>query len=101
MPDAPTSPTQKADRKSRFLTFWTTLPGVLTGVAAVLTAVAGLATLWHSSGGGNGAPASNAAPSASQAGTTSAGTTVHGVLRHGRVSLNSGDSVDLEHGVIE
>lgn len=34
----------KADRSSpsNFLTFWTTLPGILTGVAGLLTAIAGL-----------------------------------------------------------
>jgi hypothetical protein len=74
---------------------------VLTGVAAVLTAAAGLATLLHSSGGSNGAPASDATTPATQTGTTIAETALPGVLAHGRVSLNRGDSVDLEHGVIE
>jgi hypothetical protein len=102
MPDAPKSPTSKADGKGRFLSFWTTLPGVLTGVAAVLSAAAGLAALWHSGGGGNGTPASDPAPATSQPGaTTRADTTAPGILAHGRVSLNRGDSVDLEHGVIE
>lgn len=93
MPEAPSS---TGENKGRFLSFWTTLPGVLTGIAAVLTAVAGLAALWHAGSGGSGAPATSQ-PGA----TTSAGTPLPGVLAHGRVSLNSGDSVDLEHGVIE
>ena len=34
--------TSKQSASNAFVTFWTTLPGILTGVAALLTAVAGL-----------------------------------------------------------
>jgi hypothetical protein len=102
MPDAPTSPATPAEGKGRFLTFWTTLPGVLTGIAAVVSALAGVAALWHSSGGGDGPPAADGTTTISQPGaTTSADAMVPGILARGRVSLNRGDSVDLEHGVIE
>ena len=41
MPDEP-SP----DRKGGFLAFWTTLPGILTGLAALITAIVGAVGLW-------------------------------------------------------
>jgi hypothetical protein len=42
----------KSSSKSSFLMFWTTLPGILTGVASVVAAVVAAITLF--SGGGNG-----------------------------------------------
>jgi hypothetical protein len=36
------------DRKSGFLAFWATLPGILTGLAALITAVVGAVGLWKS-----------------------------------------------------
>ncbi|MDX6718183.1 MAG: hypothetical protein QOJ63_437 [Solirubrobacteraceae bacterium] len=47
MPDDPAP-----RRRSGFLAFWTSLPGVLTGVAAVIAAVGGLAAVFD--GGGEG-----------------------------------------------
>jgi hypothetical protein len=41
------------DRKGGFLAFWTTLPGILTGLAALITAVVGAIGLWKSQSGGN------------------------------------------------
>lgn len=61
---------------SRFMAFWTSLPGVLTGVAALITAVATLAAL--DLGGGRDEPASPGATATSGSATvgpeTSTGT---------------------------
>ena len=43
-----------ADQDSRG-SFWTSLPGILTGAAALITAISGLA-IWHSNSGSQPAP---------------------------------------------
>jgi hypothetical protein len=54
------TPGSQAARGGGFWTFWTTLPGILTGIAAVVTAIVGLITLLHGlGGGGNNAGASD------------------------------------------
>jgi hypothetical protein len=82
------------DRKAAFLAFWTTLPGVLTGLAALITAVVGAVALWKTqSGGSKSSPA-----------TVGSARTVHiggqpklsPFLASGRLSLFRGDSVNLE-----
>ncbi len=40
----------------RFWSFWTTVPGILTGIAALLTAIIGLVGLWRGLGVGASAP---------------------------------------------
>src|SRR3954451_22974036 len=79
--------------KSGFLAFWTTLPGILTGVAAVITAFVGLATFLRSD-----TPSTEPAARTEPAQTTAA--TGSGILSRGRLSLRSGDQADLETGVI-
>ena len=97
------TPTSEAEGKGKgFLAFWTTLPGILTGVAAVLTAIVGLITVLHSGSSGS----STASPSGQASVTTSAATQstpspVAGVLAQGRLAMTRGDSGDLERGVIE
>jgi hypothetical protein len=84
-----------SDRKGGFLAFWTTLPGILTGVAALITAVVGVIGLWKSQSGDgsdNGTPATVIA-------TTDIVGTSHNRLS-GRLSLARGDSADLEQGQI-
>jgi len=91
------------DRKSGFMAFWTTLPGILTGVAALITAIVGAIGLWKSQSGSNGASSSPATvQSVSTASTTAAGTTKGTASGNvgGRVSLARGDNADLEHGQI-
>src|SRR5580765_698092 len=44
------------ERKGGFLAFWTTLPGILTGVAALITAIVGVVGLWKSQNDGSSAP---------------------------------------------
>lgn len=48
------------DRKGGFLAFWTTLPRILTGLAALITAVVGAVGLWRSQHDGSTAPTSAA-----------------------------------------
>jgi hypothetical protein len=92
-------------RSGGFLAFWTTLPGILTGVAAVVTAIVGLVTIVQSGSNGGSAPAAQTAAVTSPAATTglaatTGASTPAGVLAHGRLSMNRDDSADLEQGVI-
>ena len=92
MPDEPSS-----DRKGGFLAFWTTLPGILTGVAALITAIVGAIGLWKSQSDGNSTGSANqpvTVTSATKTGTSS------GHVARGRLSLVRGDSADLERGQI-
>jgi hypothetical protein len=92
MPDEPSS-----ERRGGFLAFWTTLPGILTGVAALITAIVGAIGLWRSQSDGNSAGSTNqpvTATSAAQTGTSS------GHVARGRLSLVRGDWADLERGQV-
>ncbi len=96
MPDEPSS-----DRKSGFLAFWTTLPGILTGLAALITAIVGAVGLWKTQSGGDSTPTSPGEPvtatSTAETGRQGSGS---GVLAKGRLSLVSGDWADLERGQV-
>lgn len=88
----------------RFRTFWTTLPGILTGVAALLTAIVGLVGLWHSAGNGTTGPttlptSAYSAP-ASGPGRTTTGGKPTGVLTSGRLTMMRLDEADLEQGLV-
>ena len=82
------------NRKSGFLTFWTTLPGILTGLAALITAVIGAIALFKTTDNGkNGESVGAGTPvtiSVSQGSEPSSG----------RLPLRRGDSADLEHGQV-
>jgi hypothetical protein len=95
-------------RGGGFLAFWTTLPGVLTGIATLVTAIVGLVTLLHSLGGSgpSGSPAASASTTApalvssvatSTPDTSSSGA-APGAPTHGRLSMVPGDGADLESG---
>jgi hypothetical protein len=91
------------DRKATFLAFWTTLPGILTGLAALISAVVGGIALWKTqSGGGDNSP--TAAPrTVTLSSTVGAGSRqgkISPFLASGRLSLFRGDSADLERGRI-
>jgi len=96
MPDEPSS-----DRKGGFLAFWTTLPGILTGLAALITAIVGAVGLWKSQSGDNRAATSTESSlttSTSETGSsqgTGSRSPGKGVLR-----LVRGDTADLETGQI-
>lgn len=91
-----------------FRAFWTTLPGILTGVAALITAIVGLATLVHSWRGSQTASTQQtaAAPASSSTVTTAAssgsGTAQQsaGASKKGRLALRRGDEADLELGLV-
>jgi hypothetical protein len=85
MPDEPSS-----DRKGGFLAFWTTLPGILTGLAALITAIVGAVGLWKSQSGGG----DNGGVQAPVVATTD----ITGVSH--QLSLPPGDGADLEKGQI-
>jgi hypothetical protein len=99
-------PKAKNGSSGGFLAFWTTLPGILTGVAALITAIVGLATLVHSWTGTsqNAAPlqtsatATNSASATSE--STSSGQQATGTVENGRLALRRGDAADLEHGQV-
>jgi hypothetical protein len=89
---------EEENRKGGFFTFWTTLPGILTGLAALITAVVGAVALFKSTdnGGGNSEPATTIASTAGGGSTTAQGK----YLATGRLMLVSGDKADLERGQI-
>jgi hypothetical protein len=88
-------PDGKRTNGGGFLAFWSTLPGVLTGVAAVLTAVIGLVGLWRSFDDGTDAPTRPEVAPATTSATTSATTTdasdppEAGVLAEGRLTMDA------------
>lgn len=84
MPDEPSS-----DRKGGFLAFWTTLPGILTGLAALITAIVGAVGLWKSQSGGDD---KGSLPATVVATTDS--------FHSRQLSLAPGDGADLEKGQI-
>ncbi len=81
--------------------FWTTLPGVLTGVAALLTALVAVAGLLHAAGIGilNSGPS----PGQTAVSTPSQPSLVGnpaGVLTRGRLAMRGGDFANLETGAV-
>jgi hypothetical protein len=97
-------PEVENDREGGFMAFWKTLPGILTGIAALITAVVGAIGLWRSQAGDNSRPTSSREP-ATVAATTETGTSQRkgaapGTLAEGRLSLVRNDWADLERGEI-
>src|SRR5436309_10507434 len=92
-------PEADQSRKSAFLSFWTTLPGILTGLAALITAVVGAVALWKTQGG-NTSPTTAGPETVTLSKTPTIGAGGHSFLSTGRVSLARGDSADLERGQI-
>jgi hypothetical protein len=93
MPSSDEPPEPNTSSKSGFLAFWTTLPGVLTGAAALITAIVGLATFLHSGEDTNGTTTSSAE-------TGSSGPQAAGIMKTGPLALRRGDEADLEHGQV-
>jgi hypothetical protein len=101
-------PAEKSPGRSGFLAFWTTLPGILTGLAALLTAAVGVFSLWHSLNGSSPTAASRVGTSASvstqsipSAPPTISSNPAGGILRQGELSLdctNRGSGANLEKG---
>lgn len=100
MPESePTSGSPAARRSA----FWTTLPGILTGIAAVITASVGLITILTRPGrerSGTSADkpaATSSAPRSEPVATPSSPTA--GVFAQGRITMRSPDNADLEKGL--
>jgi len=104
MADSDTSPTSQAARRGGFWMFWTTLPGILTGVAALLTASVGLITALNRPGRDRSVTANDKSipvqsnPVSRPAVKSSAAPT--GVFGQGRLTMKSPESADLEKGLV-
>lgn len=107
----PTEPSKDGSGRGSggFLAFWSTLPGILTGVAALITAIVGLASLVNSwSGGGQTASPSDPAAALSSSNTSAtissgsgaSGQDSAGTVENGHLALHRGDEADLEPGLI-
>ena len=88
-----------------FWTFWTTLPGILTGTAALLTAIVGVLTLSNGSAVERGNPAvDSASPAAASPGaeapTSPPDLPSAGIFAQGQLTMRSPDSADLEAGLV-
>ncbi len=85
-----------------FWKFWATLPGVLTGVAALLTATVGTVTAWQSltkdEGSAGSAPAGDRPGVSTPVDASSRGGTPPGVLAQGQLTMKDADFADLEAG---
>jgi hypothetical protein len=99
------APGSQAARRGGFWTFWTTLPGILTGLAALVTAIVGLLALFNGGGGRqSNAPASGSAlglPNQGSPQTTSTSTQAAatsrlpgGVFSNGKIRMKSPDDAD-------
>jgi hypothetical protein len=112
MPASDPLPEPRHADRSGFLTFWTTLPGILTGSAALLTAIIGLITLLNgtradpaSSPNDSGAGAVEASPSpaaspSSDSAVAPPGGPPAGVFARRELTMKSPDSADLESGLV-
>ena len=88
-------------RKSGFLAFWTTLPGILTGLAALITAIVGAVALFKTTDNGkNTSPSANPAPSISVSSETVPSQGSSSSKRGGQLSLARDDEADLERGLV-
>jgi len=111
MPSSDEPPEPNTSSKGGFLAFWTTLPGVFTGAAALITAIVGLATFLHSGKDTSGTASPPQTPAGavssmtvsattSSAETGSSGSQVAGIMKTGRLALRRGDAADLERGLV-
>lgn len=103
MPDSDSSRGSQAPRPGGFWTFWTTLPGILTGIAALITASVGLITALNRSGRERTVAPSDKPASAQSAPVSQPAPTPsvppQGVLAQGRITMKSPDGADLENGI--
>jgi hypothetical protein len=105
MPDSDSSPTSQTAHRGGFWTFWTTLPGILTGIAALVTAIVGLITVLNRPGrernitaNDKTVPMPSSSASAEPRATSSA--SPEGVFAKGRLTMKSPDGADLEKGLV-
>jgi hypothetical protein len=97
-------PEGKSNQPGKFLSFWTTLPGVLTGAAALITAIIGVVALLHPTGGSGGpgtastsvplgAPQSVISPDVSDV------SAAPGVIATGTLTMTNLTYANLEQGI--
>jgi hypothetical protein len=84
--------------------FWTTVPGILTGVAGLMTAAVALIGLLHALNVGAGtattAISGRSGPTSTASGSASPSVSASGVLASGQLTMYDEDHADLEHGRI-
>lgn len=83
--------------------FWTSLPGVLTGAAALVTALVGLITIFRESpppSEDRGAEETRIVESTAESSTPASPEVAPGVFAERRITMRSGDNADLETGVV-
>jgi hypothetical protein len=105
MSDSDPSPDAAGSGRGGFWTFWATLPGILTGGAALLTAIVGLMTLLKGSAVERSDPDAEVAapaPTASASGSPASPpvSASAGVFTQGQLTMKSPDSADLEQGLV-
>ena len=104
MPDSDTSPTSQAARRGGFWMFWTTLPGILTGIAALVTASVALITALNRPRPERGVAATDKAiPTQSNPASgpmVKSSAPPDGVFAQGRLTMKSPDGADLEKGLV-
>jgi hypothetical protein len=93
----------KGGGQSRFLAFWATLPGMLTGLAALITAGVGAFSLWHTLTTGSVTPTPVASPATSTAvpsavATQGSSSPPTAGLWQGQISLDCNSGANLERG---
>jgi hypothetical protein len=98
------SPDSQGPGRAGFWAFWTTLPGILTGSAALLTAIVGLMTLLRgSSGERSEVEVESASPPAGMSTPgdgAGAASPASAIFAEGRLTMRSPDSADLETGLV-
>jgi hypothetical protein len=85
---------EDGEKRSKFLTFFTTLPGLLTAIAAVLSAVTGLVVVINQlDQGGSGSTKAGVVGLPDSVGPSAL------IYRTGELTVHSGDGVNLDAGV--
>jgi hypothetical protein len=102
--DTSTSPTSQAARRGGFWMFWTTLPGILTGIAALITASVGLITVLNRPGRERSTSANDktipAQSNATPGPMVKSSASPDSVFAQGRLTMKSPDGADLEKGLV-
>ena len=88
---------QTGGGRASFVAFWTTLPGILTGIAAVLTATVAVVGLSRAVGGTTPGPPPSAAPVSSSPPAPSSGqSAAHLLVGQFDVDLPSGEGIGFK-----
>jgi hypothetical protein len=92
----------RGPHKEGFLAFWTTLPGILTGVAALIAAIVSLVALLNTSGDKSTTPPASGStvpqPVSPDATRSTAPKSSGGVFAQGEMTMMTPDDADLDGG---